>query len=523
MSGPFPTQTSAAEATTGASVMRGGAWNFMSRALPQVYVLIVSIVAARFLGPNGMGRQSFISFVSLAVITLFSGGLSVSLMRYVGESFGREREGEAAALIAWGWRLTTAGAAAGAGLLVAVALAGASPEAAWIFAAVATGFAILHTVPSAALIGTQRWREATIVGLITGTLAVPAMIVVLSTGGGVTGMFVVEAVAAAANLVFTAVLARRAYARLERRPAGDTLRSRTAGYALVSTVGVVLTLIVFRRSEFFFLNQFSSDSEIAIYSIAFAAIYAVSLLPEGLAAALYPAFATLYGAGAGERLRSGFTRAIRLLVLVSIPVAAAVFALGPDALVLVYGEEYSGTGPVLQLMVVCLPLLPLMNVSNALLVGMGLPKPMLVSAAGAAVVNVALALALIPRYDAVGAAIANTCAQAIVAIALLAYASRLVGDMALDVSSLLRALAAAAPGGLVAWLVVNALPPVPGLMLGLLAGALVFTVLARLLGVLRADDAEWLRRHTRGGRLGRAVEAGTAFFARQPSARGLDS
>jgi O-antigen/teichoic acid export membrane protein len=517
MSGiPAAAPSSPAEATTGASVLRGGAWNFASRLLPQLYILIVSVAAARFLGPAGMGRQSFIAFVALSATSLFSGGLAESLMRYVGESFGRERPSEATGLILWGARLSAAGAALAGGLLAAIALAGADPQAAWIFAGAAAALAILHSIPSAALIGAQRWREASIVGLLTGTFAVPGMIAVLALGGGITGMFVVEAIVAAANLVFTTVLARRAYRRLAARPAiVPAIRHAAGRFALWSTLAVVLTLIVFRRSEFFFLDHFSSDAEIAVYSIAFASIYAIALLAEALAAALSPAFATLFGAGAADRLRSGFGRGVRLLITATIPITAAVLALGPEALVLVYGDDYSNTGAVLRWMVLAVPLLPMLNVSNALLVGMGRAKPLLVVGSIAAVLNVSLALALIPRLDAVGAGLANAGAQIVVAVGMMAYASRLVGRVPIDFRALLRTVVAAVPGGLAAWLAVSALPEIVGLVLGLIACVLVFACVARLVGILRQDDADWLRAQTRGGPLERLVDRGAGFLSRR--------
>src|SRR6266516_369552 len=89
----------AAAATTGATVLSGGAWKAASLTLPQLYALVQSIVAARFLGPSGMGVQSFIAFTEISVVNLLTVGLSNSLMRYIGERLGlrsRRRGGERA-------------------------------------------------------------------------------------------------------------------------------------------------------------------------------------------------------------------------------------------------------------------------------------------------------------------------------------------------------------------------------------------------------------------------------------------
>ena len=71
----------AAAATTGARVVRGGLWKMLANALPQLYALVLSVVAARYLGPSGMGRQSFIAFIEATTITLLSGSFSLALMR----------------------------------------------------------------------------------------------------------------------------------------------------------------------------------------------------------------------------------------------------------------------------------------------------------------------------------------------------------------------------------------------------------------------------------------------------------
>ena len=59
---------------------------------------------------------------------------------------------------------------------------------------------VLQAVPAALLAGTQRWREAWLPGLVTGVATVPAVVVALELGGGISGLFAVEAVAVFINL-----------------------------------------------------------------------------------------------------------------------------------------------------------------------------------------------------------------------------------------------------------------------------------------------------------------------------------
>ena len=91
----------AAASTTGASILAGGVWKTASGVVPQFYVLAQSVAAARFLGPRGMGLQSFIAFAEFAVVTLAASGFSVALMRYIGETLGRGQPEALRALVRW--------------------------------------------------------------------------------------------------------------------------------------------------------------------------------------------------------------------------------------------------------------------------------------------------------------------------------------------------------------------------------------------------------------------------------------
>jgi O-antigen/teichoic acid export membrane protein len=482
-----------AEATTGSSVMRGGLWKMLSNALPQVYALAISIAAARYLGPDGMGRQSFIAFIELSVIQVLTSGFALSLQRYVGESVGADRSAEARWLARQVFRVIGAAAFVGGGALVALGLLGAEPKAAWIFAGSAAFSGILASVPGAILTGLQRWREATLAGLVTGGFGTVATVIVLALGGRISAMFAVEAASLLIVLVWTGLLARRSISAVsdEITPAPG-LRHRSLRFAGYSSISALLYLIVWRRSEFFFLNHYSSDAQIAFYSIAFSLVTAVARLPSAMGQVLAPAVATLLGAGEHERIRRGFGRALRLLVVVTVPVSVATAALGPAAIRVIWGSAFADARDPLLIMVAASLLTPITVLSSSLLAGLAHVRLPLLATAAAGVVDLGLAAVLVPHHGAIGAAIANGAAQATAGIPMIVYSGRLQGPIEWGWGRLARCAAVSAAGGAVAWGVSASLGGVAGLFLGLVAGSAVFFALAAAIGFLSRDDADWL-------------------------------
>ena len=504
---PLP-PSDAAASTTGASVMSGGIWVAFSYVLPQLYIVVVSVVAARFLAPADMGRQSFIAWAALSIGALLSSGLGGSMQRYTAEMLGRGRPEAAVALLWWGWRIALVLALAGGSALTAIGLARDELESAWILAGVACAASLLHTAPFAVVVGYQRFRQATVVGIVTGAFGVVGVIAALALGYGIPGMFAVEALVGIAGFVWVSVLVRRIVAGTKGSPLGD-LRPRVARYAGLSTVVGGVALIVEKRSELIALERYSSPQEIAYYSISFAALAAMLRLVEGLAAPVVPAVATLYGAGESERIGEGFSRAVRLILIFAFPAAAAGIALGPAALRLAYGEAYEETGTIVVLLLSVFPALALYNLISSFLDGVGRLGLLLAAMAFGAVLDVGLAFALVPAFDARGAALANMAGQTATAALLLLVAHRLVGPFQLRLTSLLRVVAASLLALAATLGVVDALPVGFDLFAGMAAFALVFGGLAILLRIMPRRDAEWMDGQIGerlGGRVGRILE-----------------
>jgi O-antigen/teichoic acid export membrane protein len=514
-----PPPDDAAAATTGASVAIGSAWNFAVSAVPQLYLILVSIAAARFLGPDLFGRQSFIAFIQISLVMLLTGGMAFALSRFVALSLGEHRPGAVAGLMRYGWRVAIPAAALGGGVLLVIALLGADPAPAWMLAGAATLFNTLTLAPQGVLTGFQRWRGLAVIGLVTGAGSTAAVIAVLAAGGGIIGIFAVQAGAAAWAFAWTATLNRRTLAsiaeqgREEKPPIREMLR-----FAGVATAGVVLTLIVWRRSEFLFLDAYSTDAQIGFYSLAFAAVTALTYAPAAVAGTFVPAIATLHGAGAIERIRSGYARALRLVLAMALPLAAGAAALGPPLIRLVYGEDFTDAGTVFLVLLAPFPLIALMGLSTSVLEAMGHLRIPFLSGLVAALVNIGLDFALIPRYDATGAAVANATAQVIAGLPPFVYAHRFVGGVRWRVGFVARVVLAAGGGGIAAVGCVIAIGGILGVIAGAVAGLCVFALIAGVTGMLPGEDAAWLDA-TIGGLLGGRVGRVVRFWA-QPAHEG---
>jgi O-antigen/teichoic acid export membrane protein len=480
--------------TSHSTLLAGGVWNTAARVIPQLYTLAILVVAAHYLGAAGLGRQSYIAFIELTVVMLVTGGLPTAVMRYVSESLGRHEPAAARSLIRWAWGVELVAGTLGGGALVIAALLGASPTGAWTLAGVAAALGVFHSVPSALLLGAQRWRAASIAGLVIGSIGTGATVVVLAAGGGITGMFAVEAVVGLVTLAWTTLLARRVALelspRIERSP---ELRRKTIRYSLLGSVSVLLAFVVWRRSEFFFLKHYSTYTQIAVYSIPFSFVAALVWVFEAVVAVVTPVVATLHGAGAHERIRVGYGRVIRLFLLTSLPLAAVMMSIGP-ALLRMFGSQFSGVGTVTLIMLVTFPFVPLAKAASGLLHGLGLIRLVLISSVFAAGANILLDFLIIPGNGAVGAAIANGGAQIIAAVPALFYSIRATGAIDWQARFLARGACVSAVAGTITWGAVSSFDSGPAsVAAGIVTALVAFAIAARLFRLVPPDDAEWLQ------------------------------
>jgi O-antigen/teichoic acid export membrane protein len=362
-----------------------------------------------------------------------------------------------------------------------------------MWAAVGTAFSTFQNVPNGVLSVLRRWREGSIITLTIGLAFTIGIAVELALGGGVAGVFAVGAVLSIIATVWTTWIAQKYLHSVApvSEPIPELYRPMIT-YAITIWAGYLLTLVVLRRSEFFFLERYSSANAIAYYSVAFAVVAGLASAVESIGSMVSPTVAALHGAGDSGRISSGFSRALRFAVLAAVPISAFGIVFGPAVIRVVYGSAYTRTAGPLRIMLLAFPVITLMSLCNGLLWGVGRVRVWLGVFCVAAVLDVALDFLLIPAHAEVGAAWANNAAQVFASVLVVGYTIKKFGPFEWQAAVLVRAAVAACVAAASGWVCVAGLGGATGIVVGAVVALVVFAALSRLLRTIPANDAAWI-------------------------------
>jgi len=459
--------------------------------------VLISVLTARYLRPDEMGRYAFLVWLAGLLAVVLSLGLPTTLTRYTAEARGGRHPATAGALLALVVRWQVAFVLAAAALLVVAALAVPGP---WRLPLALTALSVpaqvLYASLAAFLSGLQVFGGQALLSVGMLALLAGLFVVVAGVDGGVGGLMLAHAVANAAGLAVLAGLAWRegrcqgalpAAAPLSRDARADVLR-----YARGASALVVLDAVVWQRTEVAFLQALAPTAEIAFYALAFGVAAQVGRIPYQASVVLFPSFPALVGGGRVAELAGLHATAMRYLVLLGAPLAVGLAVTAPGVIGLLYGPAYAPAAVVLA--VLALGSLPAFaaGASPAVLHATKRQDRLLRQGVLAAIVDVVLALALIPVLGALGAALASVAAQGLGSVLAIRAAVRIAGAR-VPAAALVRITAAAVVMGLAAAVPMLAFGGGAGLAAAVLVGAAAYPLALRALRALTAEDLDRTR------------------------------
>ena len=251
-------------------------------------------------------------------------------------------------------------------------------------------------------------------------------LIALILGYGVVVVAACYLVGAAIGLALATVLMFRAVGVPRWTP--DRRRwMRHARTSLPFATEDVFTVLLF-KVDAVILAVMTTEATVGLYGAAYRVFEATLVVPY----ALVRAFSAMYvylERDTEPTIQGTFSRSIKLALAGLLPLSVAFGLLAGPLLTATFGDDFTEAAGPLRLLAPAIAMLGIVSLSNAVITSRRDPKIVMYLAAAIAAVNVALNLALIPAYEASGAAAAMLISEALFSAAALTIAARTVGGV----------------------------------------------------------------------------------------------
>ena len=474
------------------TIARNTAWYGLENLIGFGTSLITSIAIARTLGPSKMGYLIYVTWLVSITTSLGGVGVPTTTRKYMAEFIGGGDRATARFIFFRTLTIQTVLASTATLLAVAWVFHDAPPEyrVASLLLVFSTLPAMINFIPAQANVAAEH-LSANLPASIAST-AVYFIVTMLA-------IFLHWGIVGIASAMLTMRLADflvRLFPTVRRILAWPSdnvhmptdLRPRMMRFAAQSVTGLLLTLIVWDRSELFLLKHLSPDiRQLAFYSVAFNLAERLLIFPSVFASASGATVFAQYGRDR-SRLPAMTAASVRYLALISIPLHIIAVALAGPALLTLYGTKYAGAFVVATVSpLLCLPK-AFLGPIQSFFESTDRQKYFIVTTIIASFIDIGIAWYLIPSLGALGASIGSGAAQ-ITAIGLMWIIGIRRDGIRLPWRFLAKVTAISTAASVAAYAVSSRLLPVWALIVGGAVATITFFLLAYTFKILEPEDS----------------------------------
>jgi len=466
------------------SVARNTVLALTVQLLTSAFTAALTLVLVRALDAEGFGILALAVSIGLLLLVPIDFGISHAAARFVAEHRGDRAIGAEIVADALRLKFVTSAVVALAlfSLSRTIAAAYGEPDLVWPLRAVAISvffqsvflFVTTIFVASANIARNLRltfWESVS----ETGTTLALVML-----GGGAAGAAFGRAAGYAAGAMLAIVVLVRFFGRRVVTASVDRARLWRIGRYSGALALVNSTFAVFAQINVLLLGAIVGSSAVGVFAAPQRLLPLVQLAGESLANGVAPQLARTPGR---EPNVTAFIIGLRLLLIVQAFLLPLTLVWAEPIIGLLFGAGFEGSVNVLRAYAPYVFLSGfgvLLSVSTNYLGAARVRIPVTLTTLG---LNLVLALVLIPRYSATGAAASTSASYAVYVLAHLLICRRLLKvELRLLVPTLLRALTAATAMGIVLAAVGTGEQPIVRFIAGGLAGAVAFGIVLLALG-----------------------------------------
>lgn len=445
---------------------------------------VSTVLVARFLGPDGAGVVAYLVWLTSALSVGLGFGITETLTRYVAEAAGLGRVARPLASFL-GLRYAVLGFVAVPVVTLAVALAtDVDPRmlllVVWLF----VSFRVF-TFVRALFSGIERFKTLALWTAASSVVQVSAVLLL-------TPRFGPEGAIAGWAMGMSLFLLPLLLTRLDRGDAGagigNDLEPRIRRYAFAAWLAALLSLLVWQRLEFVFLDAFVGPRAVGLFAVAASFAGLVAQVPTFFTQALVPYFARQFGSGGDEAARATYALATRAVAFVALPFCFVAAALAPVAIDILYGNSFHDALVPTRLLLVGAALGVVASVESSLVHGFDRPAFIAVASAIGAGLIVLVGFTVVPAFGVEGAASGKAVVQSLMVGIGAWYAQTRLG-MKVPVISVGKILVAAALAALVAGVTYGVVGDFLGVVTAVSGALVAYGLSVALLRVW--DRGEW--------------------------------
>ncbi|MCL5958445.1 MAG: oligosaccharide flippase family protein [Chloroflexi bacterium] len=447
-----------------------------------------AMLMLRLLGPENIGKYTFAIIVVGYFEILTSFGLNTLLTREVAKdrSLGNRYLANTAIVRL----LLTAGSAPIIAGLILFWQATNGLDAATVWAIVLLAVALVPANIAGALSSVfyahERMEYPAAISLVTTLLKVTLGVVALLAGWGFVGLAAVSILVNLLTALIFGFLVRGVLFK-PRLELDWKLSRGMMGVSLPLMINILLATLFF-RIDIVLLQWIKGPVIVGFYATAYKFIDGLSIIPTSFTVALFPVLSR-YADSSRESFVRAYILAVRLLLMVGVPIAVGTFFLAEPIVLLFGGRQYLPHSVIaLQAVILFLPFSYLNSVTQYVLIALNQQRFITLSFVIAAAFNISGNLILIPRYSYVGAAIITILSEIVLLTPFLYCLHRHIGSLPL-LSIAARPIVASAIMATVLWLFQYANP-----FLLFLLGAFIYVGSLAALRTFTADDRALARR-----------------------------
>lgn len=398
-----------------ATELRNGIWNVSGLLGSTVGGMLVSVLMVRGLSTDAYGVVSYYAWLASLLTTLGVLSAPTALTRFIAELGGKQRDDQARGLAhAVAWSLVSFNVLVGLAVAVVSVFLPHAIRPFVLAVAAVPALNALGRVLSSTLWGRENYVTTGWTLSLSAAIQLSLAIVAFSRGWGTLGYLVVLLVPQSIGpivLLVASSSARREIRRARRAPLDSTITRRFLKFLVPTAMLTILDLIVVQRSEVYFLHSLSSLTQVGIYSLSFTMFSVFLGIGTAFLNPYYPSIAREAGAANWESARHKFKQATVTAILYAAPLFFGAASTLPYVIELLYGTKMAAAGPTATLLFVGLLPGVLLGVLSLTFNSINRPWSMLPVFVVTATINIGLAIVLVPRYGALGAALTNSFVQ----------------------------------------------------------------------------------------------------------------